>query len=157
VVLTRRSRHLREHGGQVAFPGGRLLPGEGPLEGALREAREEVGLDPASVEVIGQLTTLTTLRRASFVHCFVARATSPGRSGLHLAANRDEVERVFWVPLATLAADGVYHEELWPDGTGGWQPVPFFHVAGEVVWGATGRLLTELLEVALGTRPGPGP
>ena len=163
VVLTRRSHQLREHRGQVAFPGGRLLPGEAPLQAALREAHEEVRLDPAAVEVFGQLTPLTTMGASALVHCFVGATSGP----TGLVASAGEVDRVFWVPLAELASDGVYHEELWPDGgaaqltpsspegeAGRYRAVPFFHVQGEVVWGATGRLLAELLDVVLGAREG---
>ena len=60
VVLTRRAAHLRTHTGEVSFPGGRLDSGESPEAGALREAAEEVGLDPAQVEVVGRLTPLAT-------------------------------------------------------------------------------------------------
>jgi 8-oxo-dGTP pyrophosphatase MutT (NUDIX family) len=163
VVLTRRSRQLREHRGQVAFPGGRLLPGEEPLEAALREAQEEIRLDPAAVEVFGQLTPLTTAGQTALVNCFVGATAWPTA----LVATADEVARVFWVPLAELASDGVYHEELWPYGgsgqvarpskegeLGSYHAVPFFNVAGEVVWGATGRLLAELLDVVLRARVG---
>ncbi|MGC8626539.1 MAG: NUDIX hydrolase [Acidimicrobiales bacterium] len=174
VVLTRRSSQLPEHGGQVAFPGGRLLLGEAPLEGALREAEEEIGIDRASVEVIGELTPLRALGQSALVSCFVACTTSPGPDGPHFVVDVREVDRVFWVPLAELAADNVYHEELWPSGPGygqaggaagqaggaagqggTWRAVPFFYVAGEVVWGATGRLLEELLEVVLLAGKGP--
>jgi 8-oxo-dGTP pyrophosphatase MutT (NUDIX family) len=157
VVLTRRSAHLRSHGGEVSFPGGRLQPGELPLQAALREAREEIGVDPAAVQVIGQLTPLTTVRSPALVHCFVARLQA-GPSGDHwgFVSDPGEVEKVFWVPLARLAADDVYHEELWPiPGPTGWpsyRAVPFFRLPEDVVWGATGRLLTELLGTVLGER-----
>ncbi|HUC14381.1 MAG TPA: CoA pyrophosphatase, partial [Acidimicrobiales bacterium] len=62
VVLTRRPAHLRSHAGEVCFPGGRLRRGEVPLDAALREANEEIGVAVADVEVIGQLTPLTTYR-----------------------------------------------------------------------------------------------
>jgi len=161
VVLTRRSRQLPEHSGEVAFPGGRLLSGETPLEGALREANEEIGTDPAAVEVIGQLTPLRALGQTALVSCFVACTASPGPDGPHFVVDAREVDRVFWVSLAELAAETVYHEELWPPDRGRgqgegaavpsatWRAVPFFNVAGEVVWGATGRLLVELLEIVL--------
>ena len=81
VVLTRRSAHLRSHGGEVSFPGGRLQAGELPLQAALREAKEEIGVDPAIIEVIGQLTPLTTVRSPALVHCFVARLPAGPRWG----------------------------------------------------------------------------
>jgi 8-oxo-dGTP pyrophosphatase MutT (NUDIX family) len=156
VVLTRRSAHLRSHGGEVSFPGGRLRPGEAPLAAALREANEEVGLQPASVEVLGELTPLTTRLSPALVYCFVSRFDGPHAAGQALRADGSEVAKIFWVPLARLAESGVYHEEFWPAGEGGGGPgapafksVPFFQLEEDVVWGATGRLLTELLDTVL--------
>jgi len=178
VVLTRRSAHLRSHAGEVSFAGGRLLPGELALHAALREANEEIGLDTAAVEVIGELSPLTTWRSPALVHCFVATFPGPrgpgGDSGDVLRADASEVDRVFWVPLAGLVVDGVFHEELWParPGARATVPVPFFELGAldagpldagafgvgtygagdDVVWGATGRLLAELLGHVLEAR-----
>jgi 8-oxo-dGTP pyrophosphatase MutT (NUDIX family) len=156
VVLTRRSAHLRSHGGEVSFPGGRLHPGESPLQAALREANEEVGLRPTSVEVLGELTPLTTRLSSALVYCFVSCFAGPGAAGQALRADESEVDKIFWVPLARLAEDGVYHEEFWPteggEGMAGapvFRSVPFFQLDEDVVWGATGRLLTELLDAVL--------
>jgi 8-oxo-dGTP pyrophosphatase MutT (NUDIX family) len=156
VVLTQRAAHLPSHAGEVSFPGGRMRPGELPLQAALREAEEEVGLRPAAVDVIGELTPLTTRRSPALVHCFVGRFDGPGAGGRALRADRSEVDRIFWVPLARLAEGGVYHEELWPAEPGAdvggaplFRSVPFFQLDQDVVWGATGRLLTELLGAVL--------
>lgn len=156
VVLTRRARHLRDHAGEVSFPGGRLNPGEAPLAAALREAGEEVGVSPGSVTVLGELTPLTTRRSPALVRCFVGCYPGPGGGGFRL---NDEVEKVICLPLATLAAPGVYHQELWPPNdeeppslaaSGVLRAVPFFELDDDIVWGATGRLLVELLGVVLG-------
>ena len=114
VVLTRRAVHLRSHSGEVSFPGGRLQPGERPLQAALREANEEIGIDAGAIEIIGQLTPLTTVRSPALVHCFVGcfRPAAPAR--LTFSFDPGEVEKVFWVSLAGLAVEGIYHEELWP-------------------------------------------
>ena len=161
VVLTRRADHLPSHGGEVSFPGGRMRPGELPLEAALREANEEVGVQPSSVEVIGELTPLTTQRSPALVYCFVCCFDGPSAGGQVLRADSSEVDRIFWVRLARLAENGVYHEEFWPAGPAAHAPgagapevpafrsVPFFQLEEDVVWGATGRLLTELLGVVL--------
>lgn len=164
VVLTRRSSHLRAHGGEVSFPGGRLRSGELPLHAALRETNEEIGLDTTTVEVIGELAPLTTLRSSALVYCFVGTFPGPGRDGQVLRPDASEVDRIFWVPLARLAEDGVFHEELWParpSGGAGAEPpqyraVPFFVLEDDIVWGATARLLTELVSQVLGRR-GPRP
>ena len=143
VVLTRRADHLRNHRGEVSFPGGRLEPGESPVAGALREATEEVGLDPASVEIIGELAPLSTMSSTAAITPFVA--TLPGRP--ELKANPDEVELVFDVALADLLADDVFEEEVWTTPDRGRRSVFFFHMADDTIWGATARILLELLEL----------
>ena len=154
VLLTVRSPRLRSHQGEVAFPGGKLGPGEGIEDGARREAFEEVGLDPASVTVVGHLTAMPTVSSNTLMTPVVA--TLPRRPVTSPAP--DEVARVFDVALADLLADGVFAEELWAvpgrhgaDGSPGSEfPVWFFPVAGEIIWGATARVLTELLCLVLG-------
>ncbi len=109
VVLTVRSDRLRSHQGEVAFPGGRLEPGEGVVAAALREATEEVSLDPSLVTVIGQLTAMPTVSSNTVMTPVVgALARRPV-----LQPNPAEVDRVFDVALADLLADGVFHEEWW--------------------------------------------
>ena len=117
VVLTRRPGHLRSHAGEVCFPGGRLRRGEDPLEAALREANEEIGAAAGDIDVIGQLTPLTTTRSPALVHCFVGRLSGSSESPVFVP-DPNEVDKVFWVPLAQLATDGAYHEELWPSRHG---------------------------------------
>jgi len=155
VVLTRRAAHLRTHTGEVSFPGGRLDPGEGPETGALREAGEEVGLDAAGVTVIGRLTSLSTFSSHSTITPVVGVLDGAPR----LVANPHEVAHVFDVALAELAADGVFREERWsiegrpwprtePGGDGSF-PVWFFELPADTVWGATARMLVELLRLVL--------
>ena len=154
VILTVRSGRLRSHQGEVAFPGGRLDPGESVVECALREANEEVGLDPALVEVIGRLTSTPTATSNMVVTPVVGTLVSRPTP----VASPAEVDRVFDVALADLAADGVFHEEWWsPPGRSGQParpgsefPVWFFEVAGEMVWGVTARTLVELVCLVLG-------
>ena len=155
VVLTRRAGTLRRHRGEVAFPGGRLEPGEAPLAAALREADEEVGLRPSLVDPVGWLRPIVTFASGSIIRPFV------GTLGARpvLLAQPGEVDRCFDVALADLLADGVFHEERWrrpsprsrsADGT---FPIYFFEVADETVWGATARILTELCTLAVGLAP----
>src|SRR5208283_1380307 len=96
VVLTVRSDRLRSHQGEVAFPGGRLDGDEGVVEGALREAAEEVGLDPGSATVVGELTAMPTISSDTVMTPVVATlAARPS-----LTANPGEVERVFDVAIS---------------------------------------------------------
>ena len=146
VVLTRRAAHLRSHTGQVAFPGGRLEPGEDAVAGALREAHEEIGLDPGEVEVLGQLAPLATVSSGSRIMPFVgALARRP-----HLSPNPAEVARIFDVSLAELVSDGIYREERWDLPGQGDRPMHFFELEDETIWGATARILMELLELVVG-------
>lgn len=157
VLLTVRSSRLRSHQGEVAFPGGKLDSDEGIEAGALREAEEEVGLDPASVTVVGHLTAMPTVSSNTMMTPVVA--TLPGRPATRPAP--DEVARVFDVALRDLVADDVWAEELWAvpgragrhGELGGEFPVWFFSVAGETVWGATARVLTELCCLVLDVPP----
>lgn len=159
TVLTRRSATLRAHRGEVSFPGGRVDPGESVADAARREAAEEVALDPASVRLVGWLHPVLTYSSSSLIVPVVgvldARPT--------LVANPDEVARAFDVALADLVADGTFHEERWsipgrpvPGSPDGSFPIWFFEVAGETVWGATARMLFELLCLVLGVDPTTG-
>ncbi len=145
VVLTRRSEALTNHRGEISFPGGRVDPGETAEQGALREAWEEVLLDPGSVEVVGELDHLYTVVSRSHIVPVVGRL--PGRPELQAATL--EVDRIFSVPLLELLGDDTYHGEVW--GTPPFErPLYFFDLDDETVWGATARMLVQLLEVALG-------
>lgn len=141
VLLTRRAATMRSHRHQVAFPGGRLDPGEGPDDAALREAHEEVGIEPATVELLGPLPSLATFSGLSAITPLVAAL--PGRPTLH--PNPAEVERAFTVPLAELVTDGCHWEEQWPFPDGRLRPVHFFDLPEDLVWGATARILVALL------------
>ena len=155
VVLTRRAAGLRAHRGQVSFPGGRIEPGEGVVEAALREAAEEVSLDPASVRPVGWLHPVTTYVSSSLILPVVAVVDRRPVLSAHVG----EVARVFDVALDDLLAEGVFAEERWripgrvvPGSPDGSFPVWFFTVGGETVWGATARILMELVTVSLGLR-----
>lgn len=151
ALFTRRAQHLRNHRGEISFPGGRMDPGETPEQAALREAEEEVGLDPALVTLHGELDHLSTVVSKSYIIPVVA--TVDARPVLHPAP--DEVERILWVPLAELARPDTYREEWW--GTPPLdRPLHFFELDDETIWGATGRMLHQLLRFAHGVA-GPEP
>jgi len=145
VVLTRRSSRMRSHAHQVSFPGGRIDPGEKPVDAALREADEEVGIDPATVDVMGELSKLHTVSNPAPITPFVAQLPGPPE----LRPNPAEVERAFSVQLLELTLPEVYREELWTFPDGFERPMSFFELIGDTVWGATARMLTELLDLVL--------
>jgi 8-oxo-dGTP pyrophosphatase MutT (NUDIX family) len=142
VILTRRSSKLRSHTGEVSFPGGRMERGESALDAARREAYEEVGLDPASVSPVGRLSSLTTSLSPAPITPIVA--TLAGRP--RLVPNPDEVDRVFTVALVDLVDPDVHHSELWKWTDGVERRIDFFELEGDTVWGATARMLSELLD-----------
>ncbi len=151
VVLTRRAAHLRNHRGEVSFPGGRQEDHDPDLVAtALREAQEEIRLEPSSVEVIGGLDRLSTFVSQSMIHPFVG--VLPGRPE-GLVADPGEVEHILHVPLADLLHPEAFHEEIWrfPDGHD--RSLTFFEIVGDTIWGATARMLRQLLSVALGLDP----
>jgi 8-oxo-dGTP pyrophosphatase MutT (NUDIX family) len=157
LILTRRSSGLRTHKGEVSFPGGRLDAGEGPTEAALREAHEEVGLDPARVTTVGWIHPVMTMVSASLIVPVVATLAARPR----LVTSPVEVERAFDVALAELADPEIFHEERWripgrsiPGSADDTFPVRFFEVSGEMIWGATGRMLYELMTIVLTGRSG---
>jgi 8-oxo-dGTP pyrophosphatase MutT (NUDIX family) len=140
VLLTRRSRHLRNHKGEISFPGGRMDPGETPVQTALREAREEVGLDPKLVTPFAELDHLSTVVSRSHIVPLVGRLPRV----IPLGPASPEVERVFWLPLGELVRPDTYHSERW-----GRSPTDrllhFFELEDETVWGATAFMLVDLL------------
>jgi 8-oxo-dGTP pyrophosphatase MutT (NUDIX family) len=152
LVFTRRSASLRAHRGEVSFPGGRLDPGEDAPTAARREAYEEVGLDPAEVTTVGWIHPVLTMVSGSLIMPILGTVAARP----HLVASPAEVERVFDVALRDLADPGIFHEERWsipgreiPGSPDNSFAVWFFEVEGETIWGATARMIHELLSIVL--------
>lgn len=142
VVLTRRTAHLSSHKGEMSFPGGRVEEGETLEQAALREAHEEVNLDPSIVTTVGRLDALSTVVSRSAIHPVVALLPVHPE----LTAHEHEVERIVHVPLAELASPEAYRREVWVRN-GSPFDIHFFEIEGDTVWGATGRVLHQLLDV----------
>lgn len=140
VLLTRRPEGLRRHPGQWSFPGGRVEPGEEPLQAALREAEEEVGLRPADASLLGRLDETLVLASPFRLTPWVARVPYP----YPFAAHPEEVERIAFLPLPALVAPGVHRTEV-REAWGLRHEVHVYDCAGIRVWGATARILTQLL------------
>ena len=138
LLLTVRTADLRTHAGQIAFPGGRLDANEDAVAAALREAEEEIGLDPATVDVVGALDPYRTI--TNFIVTPVVAIVPPG---LTLTARDGEVAEIFEVPLAfvvdpanrvlrhidLLGRARAYHEIQWRDRR---------------IWGATAAMIVNL-------------
>ncbi len=140
VLLIERSSDLRKHAGQVAFPGGSIDPGDaGPQAAALREAHEEVGLDPSTVDVLTELPPIFIPVSGFVVTPVVAwwRAPHPVRP-----VDRGEVAGVAVVPIAELVDPANRFRVRHPSGYN----APGFEAGGLFVWGFTAGLLDRLLE-----------
>jgi len=147
LLFTRRNADLPEHSGQVAFPGGRAdAEDASPEVTALREAQEEIGLDPADVRILGRLRdylTITNYRVTPVV------GIMPWPYPLRLASQ--EVSRAFTIPLIWLA-DPSNHEVRQRALPPPYAPVPviYFHsYDGEILWGASARFTLNLLDTLL--------
>lgn len=139
LVLTKRSSRLRHHPGQIAFPGGKLDKGDdGPVAAALREAREEIGLDPGNVEVLGELPSHDTVTNFR-VTPILARI----RSDFSAVPEAGEVAEVFRVPLAHVSDPARFRVEsrLWRGQRRFYYVVPY---GPYYIWGATARILFGL-------------
>jgi 8-oxo-dGTP pyrophosphatase MutT (NUDIX family) len=168
LLFTRRAAALPHHAGEISFAGGGLLPGEAPETGALREAQEEVGLEPERTEILGRLDDLVSSWARSTVTPVVAAVASPPPA---FTAAQGEVQEAFELPLARLLEPGLQRITLWDPArlppevaavvrqaprppedvdpaTGHWRVWSFHADPGRVVWGLSGRMLRELIDLA---------
>jgi 8-oxo-dGTP pyrophosphatase MutT (NUDIX family) len=138
VLLTQRTDHLRDHAGQISFPGGRIEPGdESTAAAALREAEEEIGLDAARVEILGELAPYDTVTGFR-IHPVVGWITPP----FELRLDQYEVADAFEVPLH-FVVDPLNHRRhsLRRGGlTRGYYVLPY---QGRFIWGATAGILVN--------------
>lgn len=141
VLLTKRASGLKHHPGQIAFPGGKIDAGDAsPEAAALREAQEEVGLDPALVQVLGRLAAHETVT-GYMVTPILGHVGAPFLP----RPEAGEVEEVFCVPLAHLANPANFRVErrMWRGEWRRYYAVPY---GPYYIWGATARMLRSLAE-----------
>ncbi|RMX08580.1 CoA pyrophosphatase [Corticibacter populi] len=153
VLLTQRAAALRKHSGQIAFPGGRIDPGDVSAEAAaLREAQEEIGLAPRRVEVLGELPSYVT--GSGFEVVPVVGLVPPG---LALHANPGEVDDIFEVPLAYLLNPANHRHQRYRQGevSREWLSMPYQDAAGgeRYIWGATASILRNFYRFMQAPRP----
>ena len=133
VVLTKRTDSMPTHGGHVAFPGGRPDPADnGPVDTALREAHEEVGIHPSQVEVLGFLPPIDTVEFSLLVVPVVGRVSTP----LGLVPSQREVAKIYTPLLSDLANV----DRWWSIPWNGWE-VWYYDLEGDTLWGATARMV----------------
>ncbi len=137
MVLTKRPMTMPTHAGHLAFPGGRPDPTDGgPVDTALREAHEEMGIDPESVELLGFLEPIHTVEFSLFVVPVVGRLPANPR----LVPSEREVDKVLLPTLSELTDGSRWRSEDWRGHT-----VWFFEIDGEMLWGATAMMTRRLL------------
>jgi 8-oxo-dGTP pyrophosphatase MutT (NUDIX family) len=150
LVFTERRADLRRHAGEISFPGGRRDPDDADLQTtALREAEEEIGLDPSQVKIGEALPATRTFVTNYVVHPFVGYVPHPRE--LDLRPNPTEVETVLTFSLELLR-DGYEMRRLVRRGV----PIhtPTYEVEAQLIWGATARILADFLKRLGGGAPG---
>ncbi len=139
VLLTQRTNHLRDHAGQISFPGGRMDPEDlSPDDTALRESQEEIGLDPRRVEIIGHLPQYLTVSGYS-----VTPVVGLVEAQAEYVIDEFEVADVFEVPLSFLLDPANHQVRLWQSEQGGrrFYSMPY---QNRFIWGATAGMLRNL-------------
>jgi 8-oxo-dGTP pyrophosphatase MutT (NUDIX family) len=145
MLLTKRSAHLKDHAGQVAFPGGKMDQNESdPVETALREAEEEIGLGHRYIEPIGYLEPY--LSSTGFTIVPVVAAIDPSH---HLSLDPNEVELTFEVPLIFLM-NPIYHETHSREWRGALRQYYAMPYKDHYIWGVTAGIIRNLYEKVYG-------
>lgn len=144
VLFTRRTHKVIHHKGQISFPGGGIERWDAtPLDAALREAWEEIGLRPENVEILGRMDDTVTVASRHLIFPFVGRVLSQEEFRI----NRDEVEEVVAVPLSFFFQTGATGCTMAIQYEGGTYHTPAYEYEGQVIWGATGRIMRNLVEL----------
>lgn len=144
VILGRRAQHLRLHPGEIAFPGGKREPHDtSPWETALREAHEEIGLEPGLVQRLGEF--LPRVTRSDFqVYPCVAKVPD----NFTMVVDTAELQSVFMTPLSSFALSENYRLENMSDERGS-RMVPHYQIKGDNIWGVTAAVLVQLVNLVL--------
>jgi len=144
LILTKRAAHLKNHRGEISFPGGRVEESESHQDAALRETEEEIALLRSNVVIVGQLDALTTFVSNSVIVPVVAVVQTLNK----LVANEAEVSLIMVVPISELMRPDTYWNEWWPTARGDLN-IHFFELDNETIWGATARIIRQFIDVCV--------
>lgn len=142
VLLTRRTETVRHHKGQISFPGGRQDRGETLETTALREAKEEMGIQEKDVRILGELDDMCTVASDFCISPFVGLIPYP----YPFEINRREIQEVIEIPLSALLDERKFREEL-TERKGQPFHVCFYEHGTHVIWGATAGILKQLMDL----------
>ena len=143
LVFAQRTDRVGHHAGQISFPGGRVDAGDADdLQAALREAEEEVGLAPTSVEPLGMLDDTETFATQFVITPWVGVVRGP----VVWIPDGEEIEKVIEVPVAALLARGCFRVESW-ERNGMTRDVYVYDYQDTTIWGATARILKQYLDL----------
>ena len=143
LIFTRRTEKVNYHKGQISFPGGAYQQEDKTLEAtALRESWEEIGLCPKDVNILGELDNTPTLASNYIISPFVGSIPYP----YEFRINSEEVEEIIQVPITALLDRSKFRQES-QLCRGKVIPVYFYEYNGQVIWGATARILKQFLEL----------
>jgi len=142
VLLTRRTHKVSHHKGQISFPGGRQDKGEDLLSTALREAKEEMGIEEKDVRILGELDDMCTVASDFCISPFVGLIPHP----YPFKINRHEIQEIIEVPISAFLDKNKFHEEL-RERNGEPLQVYFYQHKDHTIWGATARIMKQLLDL----------
>lgn len=144
VLFTERTRKVKHHKGQISFPGGRVEEIDDSFGAtAIREAKEEIGLSPDDVDVLGQLDDTLTLVSNYLIHPFVGRIITE----TDFVLNRHEVERVICIPLRIFFSMDREAPDHWVEYEGVRYRTKAYQYKGDLIWGATARIMENFVEI----------
>jgi len=147
VLFTQRTHTVENHKGQISFPGGAVEAEDGSLEDtALREAHEEIGLLSKDVEILGRLDDMTTVTSNFIVHPFVGLIPYP----YDFKINAEEVDRLIEVPFKIFLSDDPKYKRDSAEFEGVTYPTPAYLYKGDLIWGATARIMESFVEILKG-------
>lgn len=143
ICLMKRPSTMRHHPGQISFPGGKFEKEDVSAEmTALREAREEVGIDPFSIEILGKMSDLYLEVSRFSIQPFLAWADKRP----NFKVNLEEVEELILLPISDLVSEETISETELQTLTGSLR-VNYYPFKNEIIWGATAMILSELIEI----------